>query len=255
MQLSVKLWSILIGSTLLLSGCTKDQSYPTTLSGYLSSTSDLELSNELIACAGGMPEGWMGDAIHPTSVFFYPIDGATDFRYFETDGLVDDILDYSAFNAKALDDEPVFNGKLHRFKNTAFTGERWGIVTYRTPGKIHVCEAIRIKTNPKPTEDAPLLITVTENGTTPYFEWQDGITPENVIYFQVVTDMQNNVVSATYTYDKHWQFYDLSNVVLNVHDVNPSPSLLPNQDYKFILMGVSEDNWVNLMGEKVFQTH
>ena len=55
--------------------------------------------------------------------------------------------------------------------------------------------------------------------------------------------------------DFNWQFYDLSNVVLNVHDVTPTPSLQPNETYKFVLMGVSEDNWVNLMGERTFQTH
>ena len=146
------------------------------------------------------------------------------------------------------------NGKLWRFKHTGIESERWGIVTYKTAGKLHVCEAIRLKIADKPTQDAPILIDITENGDTPYFEWEDGLIEENVIYFQVVADLNDNIISGTYTYDKWWQFYDTSNVVLNIHDVTPAPSLQTGEQYKFILMGVSEDNWINLMGEKVFGT-
>ena len=77
---------------------------------------------------------------------------------------------------------------------------------------------------------------------------------DNIIYFEVVADSLGNLVSGTYTYDKHWKFYDLSNVVLNIHDVTPPPELTPNAKYKFTLMGVSEDNWVHLAGEKEFVT-
>ena len=239
------------------SACERDEATPVlaTLNKYIDSNSDLEFSTDLIACAAGMPTGFMGDTPHPTSVFFYPVTGAYEFRYWETSGDIADITDYDLFKLKSLEDEPVLNGKLWRFKNTSFEGTRWGIVTYKTEGKLHVCRAINLKTNPKPTQVAPELITITENGVTPSFEWEDGLWDDNVIYFQVVSDTMGNIVSGTYTTDLNWTFYDLSNVVLNVHDVTPEPSLQPNSTYNFLLMSVSYDNWVNLMGEKQFSTN
>lgn len=252
--MSNRLLILLIAFLPVFMGCEKDQALPTSLANYIADNDDRTFSSELIACAAGMPDGFMGDEAHPTSVFFYPVTGATEFRYWETDGPDYDIEDYDAFIFKDLDDEAVFNGKLWRFKNSGFSGERWGIVTYKTEGKLHVCRAIRLKTNPKPTQVAPELMQVTENGVTPSFTWDDGLYDDNVIYFQVISDTLGNIVSGTYTVDKNWQFYDLSNVVLNVHDVDPQPSLQPNETYVFTLMSVSYDNWVNLMGEKRFTT-
>ena len=239
---------------LSLMGCRKDKSLPATLTEYVKANDDRMLSRWLIACAAGMPEGWMGDAEHPVSVFFLPENNATEFRYFESDGVGIDITDFDQYHEIELEDEPVFGGKLWRFKRPAFSNERWGVVTYKTEGTLHVCEPIRLKVNTKPTQFASELITVTDNGVTPHFAWQDGTVAENVIYFQVIANLDDSFISGTYTYDLWWEFYNLANVVLNIHDVTPAPVLQPNQDYKFVLMGVSEDNWVNLMGEKVFTT-
>jgi len=46
-----------------------------------------------------------------------------------------------------------------------------------------------------------------------------------------------------------------SNVVLNIREQNPYPDLHSNSSYFFTLMGVSEDNWVSLIGEKEFLTN
>ncbi|MGB0882833.1 MAG: hypothetical protein ACPGSO_07745 [Vicingaceae bacterium] len=226
----------------------------TSLQDYIAEKSELAISDELIACAAGIPEGFMGESQYPTSVFFYPVTGAHSFKYFEAKNIADS-LNYEKYVAKELPSIPVFNGYLHRFKNTAFQGERMGIVTYITSGKLHVCTAIRLKTNVKPTEVLPQNVTVTTDSIHPLFEWADGSITENVIYFQVVSDSLNNLISGTYTYDKIWRFYDLSNVVLNIKDVQPAPVLMPNTNYKFTLMGVSEDNWVNIMAEVPFLTN
>lgn len=231
-----------------------EKNYETsTLSEYIAENGDLEL-DELIACAGGRPEGLGGDERFPTSVFFYPIENATEFRYFEATDLKDS-LDFTRYKQKYMSDEPVFNGYLWKYNNTGFINERMGVVTYKTPGKLHVCTPIRIKTNPKPTEQNPDLLEIVENGVNPEFSWEDGIIKENVIYFQVISDMEGNLISGTYTFEKEFKFYDLSNVVLNIRDVDPHPQLEPNQTYKFTLMAVSEDNWVNLICEKNFQTN
>jgi hypothetical protein len=222
------------------------------LSDYLAENSNLERA-DLIACAAGTELGLDGEGKFPTSVFFYPAEGATDFRYFETTNLADS-SDFTKYTQKFLSDEPVFNGYLWKFNNIDFEKERMGVVTYKTADKIHVCTPIRLKKNPKPTEINPDLLEITENGLNPKFTWEDGLIDESVIYFQVVKDHQGNLVSGTYTYEKEFVFYDLSNVVLNIRDVLPAPTLLPASEYEFTLMAVSEDNWVNLICVKPFKT-
>lgn len=233
--------------------CTKeDELQENILADYIELNSSLELA-DLIACAGGKRDGLFGVASEPTSVFFYPIEGATDFRYFEAESIADS-LDFSKYIAKDLSSEPIFNGYLWKFNNVSFTEERMGVVTYKTPGKLHTCTPIRQKTTTKPTEVNPDLGDILEKGITPTFTWEDGLIKESVIYFQVISDEDNNFISGTYTFEKQFTFYDLENVVLNITDTTSLPVLLPNRAYKFTMMGVSEDNWVNLLIEKEFTT-
>ena len=128
-----------------------------------------------------------------------------------------------------------------------------GVVTYKTPGKLHVCTPIRLKTNEKPTETNAALVEIDEAGVHPSFSWEDGLIRENVIYFQVISDEAGNLISGTYTIEKAFTFYDLSNVVFNITDSTTTPALEPNKIYRFTLMGVSEDNWVNLFSEIPFE--
>ena len=223
------------------------------LATYLEVNADLTPA-DIIACAGGKEGGLFGVAEEPSTIFFYPIEGATDFRYFEAESVADS-MDFEKYIEKDLTDAPIFNGYLWKFNNQPFSGERMGIVTYNTPGNLHTCTPIRLKANVKPTEVNPDRGTVVENGVSPTFTWEDGLIDENVIYFQVISDEAGNLISGTYTYEKEFVFYDTSNVVLNITNPASNPSLEPNQNYKFTMMGVSEDNWVNLLIEKEFITN
>ena len=245
---------IIILTLFFFLSCSKDSNLQENiLADYIDLHQDLE-RDDLVACAGGQEDGLLGSEAQPTDVFFYPIKGATDFRYFEAENLADS-LDFTKYIAKDLPNEPIFNGYLWKFNNEPFAGERMGIVTYKTPGKLHVCTPIRLKTNDKPTEVNPDLVEVMENSVTPTFIWSDGQIRENVIYFQVISDLDNNLISGTYTIEKEFTFYDLNNVVFNITDPASSPTLQPNQTYRFTMMGVSEDNWVNLLIETEFSTH
>ena len=223
------------------------------LADYLELNSSLERA-DLVACAAGRIGGILPTSTTPTDVFFYPIQGATDFRYFEAER-VEDSLDFTKYIRKELPDEPVFNGYLWKFNNSEFSDERMGVVTYLSEGKLHVCTPIRLKTNVKPTEVNSDLITITENGLMPSFTWEEGQIRENVIFFQVISDEQGNLISGTYTVDRDFTFYDLDNVVFNITDTTSTPVLGPSRSYNFTLMGVSEDNWVNLFGEQQFMTN
>jgi len=223
------------------------------LAEYLELNQTLELA-DLVACAGGSQTGLLGGENKPTDIFFYPIQGATDFRYFEAENIADS-TNFNKYIAQDLQSEPIFNGYLWKFNGEPFSGEKMGIVTYKTAGKMHVCEPIRLKTYVKPTEINSELVEVFENGVTPSFTWNEGLIDENKIYFQIISDLDNNLISGTYTFEKEFTFYDLDNVVFNITDTTSVPSLQTGQQYKFSLMGVSEDNWVNLFAEKEFSTN
>jgi hypothetical protein len=143
---------------------------------------------------------------------------------------------------------------LAKFNNSDFEGERQGIVTYITDGTLHISNPITIKANTKPTEVNPSLLNIIANNTNPRFEWEDGTYKENAIYFHVVSDLNGNLISGTYTFEKNFTFYELNNVVLNITDPSTNPSLESNTTYKFTLMGVSLDNWVNILIEEEFST-
>ncbi|MFT4667575.1 MAG: hypothetical protein ACI8YQ_002426 [Polaribacter sp.] len=214
---------------------------------------ETHLSDEVIACSAGRPDGLDGQPEFPTSTFFLPKSGATDFKYFETENLGDS-LDFSKYIEKDLSFSPVFNGYLQKFNNNTFTGERMAVVTYQRDGALHSSTPIRLKVNPKPTELNPSLLTITPDGINPGFSWEDGTIAENVIYFQVISDADGNLISGTYTIEKQFTFYNLDNVVLNIADQNPAPVLEANTSYQFTMMAVSEDNWVNLLLEQAFMT-
>lgn len=223
-----------------------------TLQAYLGQHADRERHGDLIACAAGGHVGFMIEGAAPTSVFFYPVEGATDFRYFETDSLSADPADYTLYKEVKKEVAPVFNGYLRRFVTDYTDRDTWVVVTYLTEGNLHMSGHVRLKITTKPTEFNPGLLAVETASGKPVFAWEDGRTPENAIYFEVVSDLENNLISGTYTHDRNWTFYDTSNVTTNIRDVTPPPSLISGQNYNFTLMAVSQDNWVNLIIRKEF---
>ena len=86
----------------------------------------------------------------------------------------------------------------------------------------------------------------------PTFTWQDESPNDNIIYFQIVSDENGNALSGTYTTERSFQFYELDNVVLNVTPPNTTPTLEVGKTYDFTLMGVSSENWVNVIMDKRF---
>jgi hypothetical protein len=243
---------------LFLYSCKKESpsvKYDTSiLSDYIKSESEqFVLINQLIACAASTDLADPEQSTFPISIFYYPIKGAYDIKYFEINNAGSNQSNYANYTTKDLQQVPVFNGYLGRFKSDV-SQDTWCIVTYKTLGKLHICNPIKIKHYSQPTIFASQVITVLNNGVQPKFSWIDSTSINNSIYFQVVSDTINNLISGTYTYDKYWNFYDLSNVVLNIRDVSPIPTLANDTKYNLTLMGVSKDNWVNIVGQKEFKT-
>lgn len=204
------------------------------------------VKDNVIACAAS------ADKQGEVNVFFYPREGAANFRYFETESIEVDKNNFEAYSEKSPEILDVFNGKIKRFLINPIQ-EKWVIVSFKENGKTHICNPIRLKHITKPTEKINTLTIDSSIPAMPIFSWQDGMYTDSAIYFQVVTDNKNKFLSGTYTYDKMFQYYNLDNVVLNITTKQP-PTLNKSQTYGFTLMGVSQDNWVNLLTETDFST-
>lgn len=239
----IKLILILI----IVTSCSNDDDTVTlinTLGDYVSGRT-IE-TGAVIACAASE------DNTNAVLTFFYPEEGATNIQYFETKDETVTNSDFENYKRVSLESSPFFNGYLRFFRTTPSV-EKWIIITYELDGEIKISNPIRTRQLVKPTvwnDD----VTINQNQTLmPQFSWQADAFGDNAIYFQVLSDAENNLISGTYTNENQFQYYNTSNVVLNITQGIP-PTLVINTDYKFTLMDVSLDNWVNLVVQKPFTT-
>lgn len=254
---TVCLWAAMI---VIISSCSRDDPLtenPDQLDVYLAANNSLPLvTDSLIACAFGGQTGIFENTSFPVGVLFYPEANATNFQYFETKELNVDPNDYSKYCRVEFTNEPFFNGYLRRFLRPEQTQERYGLVLYQRGDKFYISNPIKLKQQDTPTEYNPDLLQIDQTDPlSPIFTWTDGRVQENVIYFHAILDDQGELVSGTYTFEKQFQFYNLSNVVLNIRDITPPPALEIGKTYQFVLMGVSIDNWVNLFSDVIFQVN
>ncbi len=183
--------------------------------------------------------------------FFYPKTGATNIRLYETETAQVDKNDFSNYKQITITSDPFFNGYLGKFTQTTAV-EKWIIVTYELDDEIKISNPIRSKQITKPTAWNDNVSINQDEAGMPNFTWADNPLGDNAIYFEVVSDIQDNLLSGTYTYDNHFQYYNTSNVVLNITTQMP-PLLIAGNNYHFTLMDVSEDNWVNWVVLKTFE--
>lgn len=215
---------------------------------------NMAVSSGIVACAAGNLS--LNDL--PLTVFYRSHNnGFSDLRYYESESTNIDSLDYSNYTQVDIENQSLFNGFMGKFERPVPQTEKWSIVTYIANDTLWYCDPIKMEILQKPTEKPVGLISIdTSEPLNPIFSWIDEPPTENIIYYQLIVDAAtNDAISGTYTTDLHWQFYDLSNVVFNVTSPGAQPELQANQNYKMIMMGVSEDNWVNLFGELEFSTN
>lgn len=224
---------------LILSSCNDDtdDAINITLQDYTNGAS-FE-TGAVIACAAS-------DALSAEVLtFYYPEPASTNPRFYQTASINVDETDFSNYTQIVLDSSPVFNGTLRRFSQSA-TSDSWIIVTFELGGEIKISNPIRTKITSKPTLWSDIVSVDQTQSQMPTFSWQDNVAGDNAIYFQVVSDNQDNLLSGTYTNQNQFQYYKLDNVVLNI-TLNTPPVLQTGLSYNFTLMDVSLDNWVNVV--------
>ncbi len=227
----------------VLMSCSKDNDDDVqTLANYI--TGKTTESGAVIACSASDKN--TGEIL----TFYYPELGASDVRFYETKSTQVDENDFTNYTRNLLNTAPFFNGHLGKFTQNA-SNEKWIIVTFELNGEIKISNPIRSKQISKPTVwNDEVVINQSQSGR-PNFIWQDNPVGDNAIYFQVVSDENDNLLSGTYTYESQFQYYNTSNVVLNITTQIP-PDLVLNENYNFTLMDVSLDNWVNWVIQKPF---
>lgn len=232
----------LISCITLLWSCRSDdaENTSTNLAAYVANAT-VE-NGAVIACAAS-------DAASTSVLTFYYVEaGAEDVRLYQTNTADIDETNLSNYTQVLVESAPVFGGVLERFSQTTTT-DRWLIVSFMLDGEIKLSNPIRTKPQTKPTLWNDIVTIADNENRMPLFSWQDNSAGDTAIYFQVLTDNNDNFLSGTYTIDDNFQYYKLENVVLNITKGIP-PNLEPETAYRFTLMDVSLDNWVNVLTYK-----
>jgi hypothetical protein len=189
----------------------------------------------------------------PISIFFYPIGNPEEFKYFESNKYTTNLNDLTIFFEKPLELRSEFNGYLMRFLHTGIDFPRWGRITYKKNGMIYISSPVSVNSLTDSSEYFPGVadIDLSVPGS-PFFSWERDTIAGTSSYFEIVSDLSGNLISGTFTNDKHFRFYDLSNVILNIHDVSPPPILSPGTTYRFTVMGIGHDYWVQMVYDTIF---
>ncbi|GAB5525667.1 MAG: hypothetical protein Roseis2KO_35390 [Roseivirga sp.] len=245
--------------TMCMGACAGEEGSPLPVGSLAALVQELGLPvqrDSLIACAASGQHGFLQDASgQPVSVIYLPVPGSGETWYFEADGPIADKSDLSRYQRRTLETKPLLNGFLSKFVHPGGATQTMGIVATVSHGKLFLSNEIAIKSADQPTDFNPGDLSIdTTDPLMPGFEWQASPLGQDAIYFHVVSDVQNNLISGTYSLDRHFRFYDLSNVVLNINDTDPAPGLMQREAYTFSVMAVSEDNWVNAFWTKAFRT-
>ncbi len=199
--------------------------------------------DNVIACAASNIDS------NVVSVFLYPRSGVSNINFYQTKTVDVDKNDFAEYTKGEGDLIDVFNGYLLKYEIVP-EQEKWIIVSFEERGEIHLSNPIRLKQTSKPTEYLSENVRV-QSSNMPVFTWQDGVFDDTKIYFHVVSNANNDLLSGTYTFEKRFQYYKLDNVVLNITEEIP-PILETGESYDFTLLAVSEDNWVNLFSTVPF---
>jgi len=225
---------------ILVAACSSDDAANTLIDNSLERYIDSQTieTGAVIACSANSSQ--IANAVE---VYFYPEFGSENFKLFQTTSADVNPNDFINYTEVDLADEPFFNGRLRKFVDS-FASERWVIVTFELDNEIKISNPIRLKQIEQSTLFSNEIMVNQNVSQMPVFSWNIASEANNTIFFQVLSTTNNDLISGTYTFENQFQYYNTSNVVLNITEGIP-PILSQGQTYNFTVMDVSEDNWVN----------
>ena len=148
----------------------------------------------VIACAASDV-----NTVSQVNVYFYPENNATNFKLYETVSVDVNPNDFSNYTLVDIIDTSFFNGFLRQYSRVIDT-EKWLVVTYNLGEDIKISNPIRSKQFSKASVFNQ-TITINQNTSTmPLFSWENDLVGDNAIYFQIVSDINDTVLSACLLY-------------------------------------------------------
>ena len=239
--MTVKNLLLIVFVTFFVFSCTDDTdiTVPRNLQEYIDASSNNGLGDVIASAASSDGDTSL------SYIYYYPEAGAEDIRYYEADSLNVDENDFSNYRRQNLTVTNIFDGKLQRFSRTG-DDENWCLVTYVLDGELHKSNPIRLKNATNPTSWTDEVTIEYPTTLTPKFTWSDFGVSDNVIYFEAISEVDDETfVSGTYTLDKTFQYYDTSNVESSLNGSVTPDDLVEDTEYLFTMMAISDDYWVN----------
>lgn len=225
--------------------CNNDDPTPTNLKSYLNSKSNK--IDDVIACAASSEDE------KQTLVYFYPRPNTSNFRLYLANSSEILKTDTENYTLQNIEDKSAIGNTLRVFTINSEQQQVWAIVSFEENNQISYSNPINLKHISSPTiYNDDIIITKNEN---PSFEWENILGKDNTtnaIFFEVINNNQNQLISGTYTLEPKYEYLNNQNVVLIITPENTT-KLNPSEDYEFLVLGVSEDNWVNFISTTSFR--
>jgi hypothetical protein len=190
------------------------------------------------------------DSKEDSFIYFYPVENARDFRYYETESLADENTDFNNYRRKFLDNDTDFGAQLRRFSRKSSV-DNWAIVTYEVDGQIYTSSPIKIEINSNATTYKTALTIVQTQTLLPAFTWENFETI-NTRYLTILSENNNAFVSGFFVNKENYQYKNDDGVIGNINSVS-LPDLILDDEYNITVYGLNENNWVNLVIRTSFE--
>lgn len=183
-------------------------------------------------------------------VYFYPIENARDFRYYETESLNIDKDNFENYRRKFLDNSTDFGAQLRRFSRDN-TEEAWSMVTYEVNGEIYTSEPIKIEIKNNATLYQKEITTTQTESLLPVFTWSN-FEKSNNTYLAILSTISNSFISGFFVNQESYQYKSNNGVIGNINNTS-LPDLILDDEYNITVFGINENNWVNLAIQNSFE--
>ena len=185
-----------------------------------------------------------------SDIYFYPIENARDFRYYETASLEQEKENLKNYRRKFLDNDTDFGAQLRRFSRED-KSESWAIVTYEVDAQIYISDPIKVEIKNNQTRYETDISFVQTQTLLPIFNWSTFETI-NEQYLTILTENNNTFVSGFFVNQPSYQYKSDNGVIGNIN-TSDLPDLVLDDEYNIIVYGLNENNWVNLVIRNSFE--